>query len=29
MAKIMNLGAHCSECIHYQVLYGFAEENNG
>lgn len=29
MAKVMNLGAHCSECIHYQVLYGFAEENNG
>lgn len=29
MAKIINLGAHCSECIHYQVLHGFTEENNG
>lgn len=30
MAKIMNLGAHCSEW--YQpvyVLHGFTEENNG
>lgn len=23
MAKIMNLGAHCSECIHYQCINPF------
>lgn len=23
MAKIMNLGAHCSECIHYQYISPF------
>lgn len=23
MAKVMNLGAHCSECIHYQGIRPF------
>lgn len=23
MAKVMNLGAHCSECIHYQGIRSF------
>lgn len=23
MAKVMNLGAHCSECIHYQGICPF------
>lgn len=23
MAKVMNLGVHCSECIHYQGIRSF------
>ncbi len=23
MVKVMNLGAHCSECIHYQCICPF------